>query len=191
MCSRNPFKFRWWREHIRNLSSYHHEIGSINFSNCCHIFPKLRVLGGCGFMSITTVQSMMCTNNSVYHGLNVEFVTTLPHYHRYVDLSKIIEHIKYFPGIFNCIFWVESIFSIVFYAIYGAVFSTYLFLFYAYENICTFSYYRLQIVNINHSSLFMVTPWHNDMRCMYCYVHIALIASTHWPLGDLNVVLKM
>ena len=106
ICSTYPFKFRWSRGYICKSSNYYHQIGSIKFSQCFHIFLWLRVWGGqvvvfCQllhrdprklffFISITTLQSMMCENDCVYHGLKVVFVClhiTLYHYHYYGDLT--------------------------------------------------------------------------------------------------------
>ena len=39
--------FRWLKEYIHNPSYYHHQIGSIHLSHCCHIFPWLCVWDGC------------------------------------------------------------------------------------------------------------------------------------------------
>ena len=38
MCWTGPFEFRWLKEYIHNPSYYHHQIGSIHLSHCCHIF---------------------------------------------------------------------------------------------------------------------------------------------------------
>ena len=46
MCWTGPFEFRWLKEYIHNPSYYHHQIGSIQFSHCCHIFPWLCVWDG-------------------------------------------------------------------------------------------------------------------------------------------------
>ena len=42
-----PFEFRWLKEYSHNPSYYHHQIGSIHLSHCCHIFPWLCVWDGC------------------------------------------------------------------------------------------------------------------------------------------------
>ena len=47
MCWTGPFKFRWLKEYIHNLSYYHHQIGSIHLSHCCHIFLWFCVWDGC------------------------------------------------------------------------------------------------------------------------------------------------
>ena len=47
MCWTGPFEFRWLKEYIHNPSYYHHQIGSIHLSYCCHIFPWLCVWDGC------------------------------------------------------------------------------------------------------------------------------------------------
>ena len=47
LCRTGPLKFRWSRGYIYNTSYHHHQIGSINLSHCCHIFPRLCAWGGC------------------------------------------------------------------------------------------------------------------------------------------------
>ena len=47
MCWTGPFEFRWLKKYIHNPSYYHHQIGSIHLSHCCHIFPWLCVWDGC------------------------------------------------------------------------------------------------------------------------------------------------
>ena len=47
MCWTGAFEFRWLKEYIHNPSYYHHQIGSIHLSHCCHIFPWLCVWDGC------------------------------------------------------------------------------------------------------------------------------------------------
>ena len=37
MCSTGPFQHRWLKGYIYS-SCYHHQIGSIHLSHCCHIF---------------------------------------------------------------------------------------------------------------------------------------------------------
>ena len=39
MCWTGPFECRWLKVYIYNPSYYHHQIGSIHLSHCCHIFP--------------------------------------------------------------------------------------------------------------------------------------------------------
>ena len=47
MCWTGPFGFRWLKGYIHYPSYYHHQIGSIHLSHCCHIFPWLCVCDGC------------------------------------------------------------------------------------------------------------------------------------------------
>ena len=47
MCWTGPFEFRWLKEYIHNPFYYHHQIGSLHLSHCCHIFPWLCVWDGC------------------------------------------------------------------------------------------------------------------------------------------------
>ena len=46
MCWTGPFEFRWLKGYIYNPSYYHHQIGSIHLSHCCHIFPWFCVWDG-------------------------------------------------------------------------------------------------------------------------------------------------
>ena len=47
MCWTGPLEFRWLKEYFHNPSYYHHRIGSIYLSHCCHIFPCLCAWDGC------------------------------------------------------------------------------------------------------------------------------------------------
>ena len=47
MCWTGPFEFRWLKGYIYNPSYYHHQIGSIPLSHCCHIFSWLCVWDDC------------------------------------------------------------------------------------------------------------------------------------------------
>ena len=46
-CWPGPFEFRWLKGYIYIPFYYHHQIGSIHLSHCCHIFPWLCVWDGC------------------------------------------------------------------------------------------------------------------------------------------------
>ena len=104
MCWAGPFEFRWLKGYIYNPSYYHHQIGSIHLSHCCHIFPWLCVWNGCttifchllhiyredwDLVSIICVQSievqsMVFANDRIHYGLQVVFVClqiTPSHYH--------------------------------------------------------------------------------------------------------------
>ena len=39
ICSTDPFQFRWMKGYIHSSCYHPHQIGSINFSHCYHIFP--------------------------------------------------------------------------------------------------------------------------------------------------------
>ena len=41
MCSTGPFQYRWLKGYIYSSCYHHHQIGSIHFSHCYHIFPWL------------------------------------------------------------------------------------------------------------------------------------------------------
>ena len=78
-----------------------------------------------GFVSISTVQSIVCANNEVHYVLKVVLVClriTLFHYSQYVDLSEGTENIKCLSCIF-CQVCVEDWVSPLnyHYTIYGAV----------------------------------------------------------------------
>ena len=50
MCWTGPFEFRWLKGYIHYPSYYHHQIGSIHLSHCCHIFPWSCVWDGCSII---------------------------------------------------------------------------------------------------------------------------------------------
>ena len=50
MCSTGPFQYRWLKGYIHNSCYYHHQIGSVHPSRCCHIFPRLCSWGVCHLM---------------------------------------------------------------------------------------------------------------------------------------------
>ena len=41
MCSTGPFQLRWLKGYTYSSCYYHNQIGSINLTHCCHIFPWL------------------------------------------------------------------------------------------------------------------------------------------------------
>ena len=47
MCWTGPFEFSWLKEYIHSPSYYHHQIGNIHLSHCCHILSWLCVWDGC------------------------------------------------------------------------------------------------------------------------------------------------
>ena len=53
------FKFRWPRGYICNSSYYHHQIGSINLSHYCHIFP---------WLCVWVVCTIICCRFHIYPG---------------------------------------------------------------------------------------------------------------------------
>ena len=117
-----PFEFRWLKGYICNPLYYHHQIGSIHLSHCCHIVPWLCVWDSCAtifchllhisrehwdLVSIIDVQSidvqsMVFAKDQIHYGLQVVLVCLQiapSHYHQYVDLSKGNELIKCLSGI--------------------------------------------------------------------------------------------
>ena len=142
MCWTGQFKCRWSRGYIYNSSYYHHQIGSINLSHCCHIFLCLGVWGDCAFiccrfytythkhtgiyMRLQLLCSRrMCANNRVDYGLMVVYGylhITLSYYHQWGDLSAY-----WTANIYIYIYWLEcvtkirTVLSIIFHAIYGVV----------------------------------------------------------------------
>ena len=124
MCLTVTFEFRWLKWYIYNPSYYHHQLGSIHLSHCCHISPWLCVWHGgttifchlliyiyisgtlglfSGFdVQFIDVKSTVFANDRIHHVPQVVFVClqiTPSHYHHYADLSEGIELIKCLSGI--------------------------------------------------------------------------------------------
>ena len=79
-----------------------------------------------GFCRLLRRSLIMCANDNVHYDPVVVFVClhkTLHHYHHDTDVSESIELLKYFSGAFclECVSKINSILSIIFHAIYGAV----------------------------------------------------------------------
>ena len=126
---------------------------------------------------------MVCVNNRVHYGPMVVFVClhiTLLHYHHYADISVGIELIKCLSDAF-CRVWVckiESILSIIFQAIYGAVCIRLTHFSYDdWKNTCTLSYViiKSEILPICH----MVTSWNNGNHCMSFYLLMVQIMACY------------
>ena len=81
---------------------------------------------------------------------------TLPHYHHHADLSEGFELLKCLSNTIclECVSKIKSILSIIFHAIYGAVFTH--FFYDDCGNVCTSSYYHHQTGSITHMPQFRV-----------------------------------
>ena len=106
MCSTSPFQFRWLEGYIYSSCYYHHQIGSIHLSHCCHIFR--------GCVPETFVTS--------YFVRSYSFVCTL-HYHHCANLSQGIELLKWLSDIFRRVLFskFKHSLSVIHYTICGAV----------------------------------------------------------------------
>ena len=110
MCSTDPFQFTWLKGYIYSPCYYHHQIGSINVSNCYHIFSMVMCLRcllhhilsriaytfrkNWDFVLIIIVQFMMSANYRMRYGLQIVLIClyiTPSHYHHCVHLSVDIE----------------------------------------------------------------------------------------------------
>ena len=93
---------------------------------CCCVSEVVVSRESWTFCHLLLCSRMMCANNKVHYDSMVVFVClhiTLPHYHRYTDLSESIELLKCLSrtSCLSCVSKIKSIFSIIFHAIYGAV----------------------------------------------------------------------
>ena len=129
------FSFKWSRGSIYNSSYYHHQIGSIYLSHCCHIFPRLCAWDGCtiicwqfhiypgkvGFCVFYYCAVLWCAQIIeliMQYDLIVVFVSlhiTLPHYHHHADLTECIELLKFLSCTFclGCVSKIQSVLSII------------------------------------------------------------------------------
>ena len=65
MCSTRLFQYRWLKGFIYSSCYYHHQIGIIHLSHCCHIFPWLCVWDGCLQIGPIRLQPMRTTNHQI------------------------------------------------------------------------------------------------------------------------------
>ena len=110
---------------------------------------------------------------------------TPPYHHHYADRSESIELLKSLSGTscLECVSKIQSILSIIFHAIYGAVrIQLTHFSHDDCENTCTYSYYHHQIGRMANSPLFRVRSWNTDIRCMSFYILIVVINSCIWSM---------
>ena len=138
MCGVVCVKFALWSLGDRkddNSSSYHHQIGSINLSHCCHIFPLLYAWGCCtiipcpfniypeiaGFCVFYYCAVLRCVQI-------IEYIMTRWSYPGFFCISHFliifsIELLKCLSGTFclECAFKMKSILTIIFHAIHEAV----------------------------------------------------------------------
>ena len=119
MCSTGPFQYRWLKGYILSSCYYHHQIGSIHFCHCYHIFPWLCAWDVCDIIfchplhirfgktgnlfSLLLQQFMMSANSRIRFGLQIVLVclySTPSHYHHCANLFEDIELIKCLSEIF-------------------------------------------------------------------------------------------
>ena len=136
MCSTGPFQFRWLRGYIHSSCYYHHQIGSINLTHY-HIFPWLCLLHHIlsliaytfrenrDFVFIIIVQIMMSANIRIRFGLQIVslcFYITPSHHHHCETYLRTLNLWNarqiYFV---ECVSKIKHIFSVIHYAIYGAL----------------------------------------------------------------------
>ena len=145
MCLTGPFQFRWLKGFIYNSCYYHHHIGSINLTHCCHIFPWLCAWdvycimfchllhihsGKTEIFFIIILQFMMSSNSRMRLGLQVVFVcmyVTSSHYHHCANLSEDIELMKCLSDTFCGVCEWDKAYSLSYpsYNIWGCVFAVY------------------------------------------------------------------
>ena len=175
-----------------NSSYYHHQIVSIYFSHCCHIFrgcvPEVVVPsyvgsfiykypGKAGLPIFYYCAVLWCAQI-------IKYIITwwpqsfclhiaLPHY----DPSEGIELLNCLSGTFciECVSTIKLIISVIFHAIYGTVYSAYQFLLWW---LCTLSYYHNQIRSMTHLPFCRVKPWTNGMRCISFYIIMSIFCAT-------------
>ena len=126
MCWPGPFEFRWLKGYIHIPFYYHHQIGSIHLSHCCHIFPWLCVWDGCTTIFCHTLHIYLRNTGTLFQLLmfsllmfSLWYLQTIGyimacrsyscvcrlrhlfyhHYHHYEDSSEGIELIKCLSGI--------------------------------------------------------------------------------------------
>ena len=119
MCSTGPIEFRWVKGYTYNPSYHHHKIGSIQLSDCCHIFLWFYVWDGMVVLSCSLIYYIYnpgtvgpcfhywCAVYAIWkrsdtYGLWVVFVCLQiapSHYHHYSDISEGIKLSKRLSGI--------------------------------------------------------------------------------------------
>ena len=138
MCWTGPFEFRWLKGYIHNPSYYHHQIGSVHLSHCCHIFPWLCVWDGCTII--------FCHLLHIYPGNTGTLFPLLMFSLWYLQMIGYIGRVRLFADYTislsslcrliwrhwttkmlrqvyaaECVSKIETIISIIFCSIYGAV----------------------------------------------------------------------
>ena len=133
--------YRWLKEYIHNPSYYHHQIGSIHLSHCCHIFPWLCVWDGCTIIfchllhiypgktgtlfpflmfSLWYLQTigyiMACRSCSFVCRLHHLIIIIMQTYLKALNYSNACQVYAA-----ECVSKIKKILSIIFYSIYGAV----------------------------------------------------------------------
>ena len=141
-CLGGPFEFRWLKEYSHNPSDYHHQIGSIHLSHCCHIFPWLCVWDGC--------TNIFCHLLHIYPGntgtlfpllmFSLWYLQTIGyimtcrpcsfvcrlHHLIIIIMQTYLKALNYYNACqvyaAECVSKIKTILSIIFYSIYGAMF---------------------------------------------------------------------
>ena len=159
---------------------HHHRIGSINFSHCCHIFSLVCAWGSytiicCRFHIYPDfIFSLLCslivgTNNGIHYDPMVIFVCwhfTPHYYHHYANVPEDAEHACQVHSV-ERVSKINSILSIIFHAIYGAVRIQLIYLLSdGCENMCTSSNQHYHgSIPICH---FRVRSWNNGLSILLC-----------------------
>ena len=118
---------------------------------------------------------MMCANYWVHYHPMIVFICL-----HIADVSESNWTFKMQVHPLKCVSKSKSIFSIIFHAIYGAVFIQLThFSCDNCENMCTLLSYHHQIGSMNHLPLFRFKSCKNGMCCMSFYILICMKARTH------------
>ena len=140
-----------------------------------HIYIYIYILGMLGFVSFFLCSLMICANNLLHHDLMVIFVFCTLYY-------SLASFCRYFFKVMNfynvcqvhsaeCVYRIRKIFSILWYAIYGAMcIQLTNFCDDGYEIACTTHSphtHHYQIGNMNDLPLFKVRSWKWYMQMTY------------------------
>ena len=143
----------------------------------------------CAVLWCANKLSTLCPDGRIH--LFAHFTTQLSSLCR---LSECIELLNCFSdtSCLECGSNIRSIFSIIFYATYGAVCILCMHYFYDdCENTCTLSCYHNQIESKTHLSLFRVRLWNNCMHWMSFTILITFWKKIVWGIISRKVTLWM
>ena len=180
-----PFQFRWLKGYIYNPSYYHHQIGSIHLSHCCHIFPWLCVWDGCTTIfchllhiylgNTGTLFQLLMFSRLMFTASRVrvfaDYTTSLSslcrliwrHWTNEMLVRYMLPSVCLRLRLFSQLSFIQYIGLCVFSLPNSPVMIV---------RMCILSYYHHQIGSMNHEPLFRVRSWNNGMRCMSYYVLI-------------------